>query len=323
MSVIDSNGTNTNITRQSGLDEVFFQAYEQEKQPGEVRADDALFFAQKSTPWGFINGAEYKGPGDFEQLDELEDVPDTLIKVGNKYNKEVLTFEKDVKIPRRYQEDSEMYDVVNNMVRDMGIRARTTRDKFAFRNSWGNPFDSTNNPTPDGAAFVSNSHVLLDGSSFDNLETASMSPDSVKVAVRKLRLQKAHDGDLASYHADGLLCPVILHPEAIEIVDSELKPQDTDNDLNYFSKIYPGLRVGSSEYLDSTYNSLNSSYANSTFFVVSKLHGVERQVRKALETDYIGPEYDGKRRASYQANFRERVILASSGLGVEGNDGSV
>jgi len=320
--IIDSNGTNTNISRQAGLDEIFFQSYEQDKQPGEVRADNAVFFQQKSTPWGFINGAEYKGPGDFEQLDELEEVSDTLIKVGNKYNKEVLEFDKDVKIPQRYQEDSEMYGVVNNMVRDMGIRARTTRDKYAFRYSWGNPFDATNNPTPDGAAFISNSHVLLDGSSFDNLETAALSPDSMKTAVKKLRLQKAHDGDLASYHADAALCPVILHPEMIEITQSELKPQDTDNDLNYFSVIYPGLVVGSSEYLDGTYNTLNSTYADSTFFVLSKMHGVERQTRVALSTDYVGPEYDSKRRASYQARFRERVILASSGLGVEGNNGS-
>lgn len=322
MSVIDSVGTNTNITRQSGLDEIFYQAYEMEKQPGEVRADDPLFFQQGSTNWGFINGAEYKGPGDYDLIAEDEEVPDSQIKVANKYNKEVLEFDKDVFIPQRYQEDSEMYGVVNNMVRDMGVRGRTTRDKYAFQYSWGNPFDATNNPTPDNAAFGSNSHVLLDGSSFDNLDTTALSPDALATLVKKLRLQKAHDGDLASYHADGLLVPVILHPEATEITKSELKAQTMDNDLNYWSQIYPGLKVGASEYLDSTYNTLNSN-ADTTFAVCSMRHGVERKERVALSTEYIGPEYDRKRRGVYRARFRERVILANSGLGVEFSNGTV
>ena len=321
MGVIDSKGTDLNITRQAGLDEIFFQAYEQDKQPGEVRADDTLFFQQGDTQWGFVNGAEYKGPGDYDVVDEDEEVPESTIKIANKYNREVLEFDKDVPIPQRYQEDSEMYQTVNNMVRDMGIRGKTTRDKYAFKYSWGNPFDSTDNPTPDGAAFGSNSHVLLDGSAFDNLETTAMSPDGVSTLVKKLRLQKAHDGDLASYHADGLLCPVILHPEATEITGSELKSQTTDNDLNYFSKVYPGLNVGSSEYLDSDYNSLNSN-ADTTYAVCSALHGVERKQRISISTDYVGPEFDRKRRAFYRARFRERIILASSGLGAEFTNGT-
>ena len=321
MAVIDSVGTSLNITRQAGLDEIFYQGYEMNKQPGGVYADDPLFFQQGDTPWGFINGAEYKGPGDYDQVDEDEEVPESTIKIANKFNREVLEFDKDIAIPQRYQEDSEMYQVTNNLVRDMGVRGRTTRDKFAMRNSWGNPFDSTNNPTPDGAAFGSNSHVLLDGSTFDNLETSALSPDSVATGVKKLRLQKAHDGDLASYHADGMLGPVVLHPEMTEITKSELKSQTTDNDLNYWSQIYPGLKVGASEYLDSTYNTLNSN-ADTSFAICSMMHGVERKQRIPLSTDYIGPEYDRKRRAFYRARFRERVILANSGLGVEWNNGT-
>lgn len=322
MSAIDSVGTNTNITRQAGLDEVFFQGYEQDKQPGEVRADNALFFKQQSTEWGFINGAEYKGPGDYDLVDEDEEVPESSIKVANKFNKEVLEFDKDVPIPQRYQEDSEMYQVVNNMVRDMGIRGRTTRDKYAFQNSYGNPFDSTNNPTPDAAALISNTHVLLDGTTQDNLDTTALSPDGLKTNILNLRLQKAHDGDLASYHADGLLTPAVLFPEAMEITKSELAAQTTDNDMNYFSQVYPGMQVGASEYLDSTFNTLNSN-ADTSYFVVSALHGIERKQRKALATDYVGPEYDRKRRAFYRARFREVVILANSGLGIVGSNGTV
>lgn len=322
MSVIDTSPSNANITRQAGLDEIFFQEYEMDTQPGEVRADNALFFRQTTTPWGFINGAEYKGPGDYNQVAEDEDVPDSTIKIANKYNREVFEYDQDVKIPQRYQEDSEMYDVVNQLVGDMGVRGRTSRDRYAFENSWGNPFDATNNPTPDAAAFGSNSHVLMSGDSFDNLETGAASPDSVKILVRKLRLQKAHDGSLASYHADAMLSPVILHPTLTEITKSELEAESAENNLNYFSQIYPGMVVGASEFLDSTYNTLNSN-ANTTYFCLSRRHGVKRAVRVPLYTEYVDPMYDSRRRAVYRARFRERVYLASSGLGVETSNGTV
>lgn len=322
MSVIDSVGTNLNITRQSGLDEIFFAAYEMDRQPGNIGVENPLFFGQGSTPFGFINGAEYKGPGEFHKTAEDEDVPDSQIKVANKFNKEVWEFDKDVAIPQRYQEDSEMYGVVENMVRDLGVRARTTRDNEGFQDSYGNPFDSTNNPTPDGAAFGSNSHVLLSGDSFDNLETGTASPDTIATMVKKIRLQKAHDGDLASYHADGILSPVILHPELMEYTKSELKANTAENNLNYWSQVYPGLVVANSEFLDSTYNTLNSN-ADTTFALVSQRHGVEHKERVAVSTEYVGPEYDRRRRAFYRARFRDRVILASSGLGVEFTNGTV
>lgn len=321
MSVIDTSPSVSNMTRKSGLDEIFFQEYEMEKQPGEVRADDPLFFVQGSTSWGFIQGAEYKGPGNYDVVDEEEEVPDSTIKVSNKYTSEVFEYDKDVGIPQRYQEDSEMYGVVNEMVQDMGVRGRTSRDRYAMENSWGNPFDATNNPTPDGAAFGSNSHVLLSGDSFDNLETGAASADNVKILVRKLRLQKAHDGDLASYHADAMLSPVILHPTLTEITKSELEAGTTDNQLNYFSQIYPGMVVGASEYLDSAFNTLNSN-ANTTYFALSRRHCVKRSVRVALGTDYVPPELSRKRTAYYRARFRERTYFKGSGLGVETSNGT-
>jgi len=321
MSVIDTTTSATNLTRKAGLDEIFFSEYEFATQPGHVGADNSLFFKQDTTSWGFIQGAEYKGPGKYNVVDEDEEVPLSQIKVGNNYTKEVFEYDQDVDIPQRYQEDSETYGVINQMVADMGIEGRNSRDQYSFENSWGNPFDATNNPSPDGAAFVSNSHVLLSGDTQDNLETGALTPDNLKILVRKGRLMKSHAGTRAGYGADGLLCPVILHPTATEITKSELEADTMDNQLNYFSQIYPGMVVGSSEYLDSDYNTLNSN-ANTTYFVMSRRHGVKRAVRVAISTDYVAPELSRKRTAYYRARFRERTYLSNSGLGVQGSNGT-
>jgi ribosomal protein S17 len=168
---------------------------------------------------------------------------------------------------------------------------------------------------------ISNSHVSGSGDTVDNLETGALSADNLFTVVKSLRLQKAQDGDLGSYHADGLLVPVNLHRTAVEIADSELKTNTANNNLNYFSRVYPGLVVGSSEYLDSAYNSLNSN-ADTSYFVVSKLHSITRAVRVGIEREYVDAKYDRKRRAFYRARFSERVYAGTWG-GLVGSNGTV
>ena len=319
MAVIRQSVSSVGLTTGSGLDEIFDSAYEMDKQPGEVRADDPLFFRQDTTEWLTLQIAESMGPGDFTEVVEDEEVPEATVRIGNRTAIEVFEYDRDLPIPQRYQESSQHYGTVEKWVEELGIRARTSRDKFAFRRSYGDAFSGVD--TPDGADLVSNSHTNLNGDTIDNLETGVFSPDNLEVAVRSLRLQKAQDGDLASYHADGLLVPVILHPDAMEVTKSELKANTANNNLNYWSTVYPGLQVGSSEYLDATYNTLNAN-ANTSYFIVSKMHSITRTVRVPIQREYVGPEIDRKRRAFYRARFSERVYAGTWG-GVVGSNGTV
>lgn len=307
------------LTTGSGLDEIFGSAYEMDKQPGEVRADDSLFFKQDSTDWLTVQYAESMGPGDFRATAEDEEVDDATVRVGNRATAEVFEFDRDIAIPQRYQESSQSYGMVEGWVRELGVRARTSRDKYAMQYSYGDAFSGVT--TPDGVALISNSHVLLSGDTLDNLETGVASADNVFTSVRSLRLQKAQDGSLGSCHADGILAPVALHPTLMVITESDLKPGITDNDVNYISKVYPGLVVGASEWLDSTYNSLNAN-ANTSYFTVSRMHAITRAVRVPIQNGYVGPEYDRKRRAFYRARFSERVYAGTS-LGIVGSNGTV
>lgn len=318
MAVIRQTVSSVGITTGSGLDEIFWSQYEMDKQPGEVRADDSLFFKQDTTEWLVVQYAESMGPGQFRATVEDEEVDEATVRVGNRTAAEVFEFDRDLPIPQRYQESSQAYNTVEGWVRELGIRARTSRDEQAFRRSYADAFGGVD--TPDGADLISNTHTNLNGDTVDNLETGALSGDNLFTLIRSLRLQRAQDGSLGSCHADGLLVPTNLHRTAMEVTKSELKSNTANNDLNYFSQVYPGLRVGASEWLDSTYNTYNSN-ANTSYFVVSQNHSITRAVRVGIQTEYIGPEYDRKRRAFYRARFSERVY-AGTWIGIVGSNGT-
>jgi hypothetical protein len=309
------------IATKSGLDEIFFGGYEREQQPGQVLATDELFFRQKSTTWGAIQNAEFSGPGDFTETVDDEEVPEGNIRIFNKQTLDVKDYNRDIPFPQSFLEDSEKYAVKQDAVAKLGIRAQTSRDKFAFKRSYGNPFDSTNNPTPDGAALASDSHTTGNGDTVDNKETGSLSPDNLKVLVRSLKLQKAQDGDLGGHLFSGLMVGLNLFETAKEITDSELKPGGALNNLNWVSNLYPGVYLGTSEYLHSTYNSDNTN-VNTTYGVVSRMHYITRAVRVPIATEWVPPEYSRKRTAYYRARFRERVY-PGTWEGVVFSDGTV
>jgi hypothetical protein len=306
------------LTVASGLDEVFDSGYEMDKQPGEVRADDSLFFRQDDTELLAVQYAQSMGPGDFNITDEDQDVDEAAVAVANKTVADVFEFDRDIPIPQRYQEASAYWGTVDSWVEQLGVRGRTSRDKFAFRFSYADAFGGVQ--TPDGVSLINNAHIALSGDTVDNLETGAASADNVATLIRRLRLMKAQDGDLASYHADGMLAPVNLHPTLTVIVGSELKPGVTDNDINYISKVYPGLVVGASEYLDSDYNGLNAN-ADTSYFCVSRMHKVTRAKRVDMTREYVDPMYDRRRRAFYRARFSERVYAGDWG-GVAGSNGT-
>jgi hypothetical protein len=309
------------IAIKAGLDEIFFQEYDYESQPDQVLASDPLFFRQDSTEWGAIQNAEFSGPGDFSEVEDDEEVPEGNVRIGNKQTLDVKNYEQDVPFPQAFLEDSEKYAIKQGAVAEMGVSAVTTRDKFAYRRSWGNPFDATNNPTPDGAAMCSNSHTTLSGDTVDNLETGTLSADNLKVIVRRLRLQKRQNGALGSYHFDALLVALNLFETAVELTDSELKPGTVNNNLNWVSNIYPGVRVGTNEYLHSDYNTITSN-VDTSYFAICRRHKVTRSVRKGIETEWVDPMYDRKRRGFYRARFRERVY-PGTWSGFVGSNGTV
>ena len=305
----------SNIGTKVGLDEKFFMQYDREQQPEEVFATDGLFFRQTTeADSGWLQNAEFAGPGDFRRVARGEESPIGSVRIGNKQTLEINEFDQDIDFAQADLEDSAQYNIKVDAVSEMGVAAQTSRDKFTFEETYGNPFDATNNPTPDGAAWGSNSHVALDGTTVDNLETGVLNADNLRTIVRALRLQRRQGGGLGSYHFDGLMVALSLLETAKELTDSELVTNSGENQINWISNLYPGVRVGTSEYLHSDYNSLNTN-VNTTYAAVSRRHKATHCVRVGMSTEWVGPEISRTRTAYYRARFRERAFPGTwSGL---------
>jgi len=303
-------------TVKTAIDEVVKSRFEREAEPGEVLATDGLFFRQQSTSKQAEIVEEYLPPTEFGVHAEAEEVEEATIATGNQKTFTVINYKKSLPIPIEYFED-EMHGVVQHTFSEMGRKARNTRDHAAFNASYGNAFSVT---TPDGAALVSATHTTMSGDTVDNLETGVLNATNLETLVKNLALQKDQSGEFGGHVIKGLLVPRILHPDAVEIAESELQTGTANNNLNYFSKIYPGMVVGSSGFLDSTYNSLNSN-ADTSYFGVSQDHLVTRWDRLGFTTSIVGHEYDSQDRMMYKARFRQ-VVGPRGFEGLAGSNGT-
>ena len=292
-------------TTRTALDAVFFQEYDYKKQPGLVDATDPVFFRQDKADGSAVITEDLQGPGDFETHAEEQEVDEATMRTGNQKTHTILEYARGIHIPVSYYEDAK-FGMINEQVRQFGMRARTSRDKHAFNNSYADAFSGVT--ATDSVAWASNSHTTLSGDTVDNLETGVLTPANLETVVRSLALQRTQDGFIGSHEAVGLLVPKILHPDAQEITKSTKQANTAENNLNYFSDIYPGMVVGWSPFLDSTYNTLNSN-ANTSYFVVGRNHFCKRFVRKELSTNLRDYSIDTRLRYWYHARFREIVSI--------------
>lgn len=309
-------GNNENIVK-TRLDDVLYEEFDRGSEPGEIRATDSLFFKQDSTDRQAVTFEEHAGPGLFKSHAEQEVVEATSPASGNLTTKSIINYKEDMPVPREFFMD-DLHNMVDEDVRRMGEMARLTQDKLTMRNTYAD-FSGNYHTTPDGQALYSNSHTTIDGSTVDNLETGALNAANLEVLVKSLRLQKGQNGELGGHVAVGLLTPVILHPDAMEITKSELKSGTGNNDLNYFSQVYPGLQVGASAFLDSTYNA--ETNADTSHCLIGRNHMVKRVSRMGLSTTLTPPQYSDKDQWNYRGVFREEAFPASW-TGTVGSNGS-
>ncbi len=309
-------GLNPSIVK-TAIDDVFMSRFDREREPGEVLATDATFFKQDSTTKSAEITEEYVGSDLFEINEEQEELSDATPRTDNQITHVVNKYAKKMFISDVFFEDDQ-HSIVNRSIEDFGRKAKLTRDKFAFQQTYGDAFSGAT--TSDGVALISNSHTNLNGDTIDNLETGTLTPDNLKTLFLSLTIQKDQAGDLGAHNAKGLLVPRTLHDEAMEITKSELVANSAENNLNYFSTIYPGLKVGASAYLDSAFNSLNTN-ADTSYFLVGEDHGITRWVRRGMKTNLVSPETDERDRWLYKASFRE-IVAPVTWEGVVGSNGT-
>lgn len=306
-----NSGLSPNVVK-TALDSVFYGQYDYQAMPGIATAQSPVF-VQDSADNAAVIIEQFAGPGYFDERAELQNLAEKTPIVGNQKTFSVLNYAQQVKVPKRFFDD-EQHSVVERMVERMGRNARLSQDKNAF-NQYNLGFTTVT--TNDGVALFSNSHTTLNGDTVDNLETGVLTATNLETLVVSLTQQITQDGTLGGFEPGLLLVPPSLFKEANEICKSQLASGTADNDINYYSLIYPGLMVMQSPFLSAAQGGSNTAY-----FLMSKNHSMYRWIRQGLVTDAVDYKFDDANQYTYKAEYRE-VVGPISYEGMVGSNGSV
>ena len=306
------NSTMSRNVVQTALDKVFFGKFNYETLPGIATARTAGVFMQDTTDRAAVIVEQYQGPGYFEARSEEQDVAGKSPRAGNPKTFSVVNYAESVDIPKNFFDD-EQFSVVERTVARMGRNGRLSQDKNAFE-VFNNGFTTVT--TNDGAPLFSNTHTTLGGDTVDNLLTDELDDSALEAAVVALTEQLTQDGTLGGFMPACLLVPPALFAEANKIAKSELQSGTANNDLNYFSTVYPGLQVMQSPFLGASQGGSDKAW-----FLLSPEHSIMRWVRQDIETDLVGYKTQRNNNYIYKAEYRE-VVGAISYEGAVASNGT-
>lgn len=296
----------------TAIDMVFDAEYGYESQPGIATAESPCFI-QDTTDRAAVIVEQFMGPGYFEARGETEELAAASGRVGNQKTFSVINYSKQLDISKNLMDDDQ-HSTIEMMIKKFARNARMTRDKNAF-SAYNLGFTTV--LTNDSVALFSNAHITLSGDTVDNLETGVLSEANLNTSFISLMNQKTQDGTLGGHVPAILLVPTALFKTAVEITKSELRSGTANNDMNYYSQIYPGLQVYHSPFLGASFGGSNTAW-----FLLSKDHSMYRWVRQAITTDLVDYKFQRNNNYIYKAEYRE-VVGPISFEGMVGSSGTV
>ena len=295
----------------TSLDTVFFQEFEYDTGiPGIATASTGDLFKVKTTDRqayiGEINGTV----GLFDAVGEVQENPVDIPVTANKYTIQVVDYSKELPISKDLFDDN-MHDVWAENITQMARMARITQDYNAF-GLFRNAFTTT--LTADGVALISASHVTVKGITVSNSVSGSLSSTTLNTAFVSLKEQKNQAGVIVGGNAAILLVPEKLFKTAIELTDSALIADSSNNAINVFRSAM-GLKVYSSPQLGAA-----AGGSDTAWFLLTKNHSVTRLIRQGIETALTPWQYSHNRSYTYQANYRESYFVPDY-AGIVGSTG--
>ncbi len=256
------------------LDELRDQSSLQYARVGKAEATDPVVFTQGRAYNAGVNSSVIGGGGYFEKrTSDFQPTKQAAISGAAVRFTTIAEFEKDLPIPRTFMMDQQQEAVAKAVDQQtktwLASRDRNSANVFAL--------GFTTQTTIEGANLFSNSHTNQNGDTVDNYETGALSDPNLNIVVNSLRQQLTQSGVKLGYEPDALFVPSILHQTGTAITKSILRSGTGNNDLCYWSEIYPGMKCVYSPFLDDT--------STTAFFVVAANHGVVRFEREAFFTD--------------------------------------
>lgn len=298
------------ILVKTALDRLFDQVTIEQTVVAKATALDPVIFTQDTAVNAAVNSSVIGGGGYFEKtIDDLSPAEDAPIQAAPLKVTIVAQFKKNLPISRTFMDDQQESAVAKSVRQqaDTWIASRDRNAMYVYANGF------TTQTTIDGVALFSNAHVNENNNTVDNYYTGAISDTNLNISVNALRTQLAQTGVKIGYEPKFILTPSITHVTATQIAKSVLRAGTGNNDLNYFSEMYPGMKVMFSTFID--------DITTTAFFLGSQTHGVVRFEREAFFTKLVPWETDSNDRYIYKMRAREEVdSIEYSGL--VANDGT-
>ncbi len=294
------------------LDSVFWQAYNTPPSPSVATRLSPEIFNQITLTNAAHIEAVGGGAGGFWTVKGQNQAPDQKTPlVENKVTYTADTFAADIALSREYFDDN-MFGTWSNQIRMFAINGRATQEKEAFK-LWRNAF--TTQLTADGVAFISASHVTIDGPTVSNLVSGALSETTLNNAIVQLMQLKSQDGIPMQQAPVVLLVPPALFKLASQLVDSALISQSGNNAVNVYASQY-NIKVMQSVYLGSSIG----GGSDTAWFLLAGYHAVTRYEREALNTTLVDWRFSNTESYTYRGRYRE-VYGVSDYIGVVGATG--
>lgn len=293
--------SNTSILElvQTFLDRLFTGAAA-ETRAGKINALDPLVFTQDVATNAAVNSTVQGSSVQGYFQTTTNDVPAPINTGTYAYNAKVSlvkNFLKNLPISRTFMADQQLSSVAKQ-VKEEAKNWAATRDQAAvsvYYNGFGTQ------TTVDGAALFSNSHTNALGQTVDNLETGTLTDDNLNTVVTSLRTQSSQSGVTTGYNPDFLLCSATLHKQANAVAKSVLRAGTGNNDVNYWSDLYPEMKVVYSPFFDTS----NVTNATTMYVVGAKDHGVMRFDREGFSSTLVPWQYNENDQYIYKMRSRE------------------
>ena len=301
---MDQNSGPALILVKTALDKLLDEATIEMAVVGKATAKDEMVFTQDTATNAAVVTSVLGGGGYFQSTTgDVAPTIDATVTAAAQKTSLVVQFKKNLPISRTFMADQQL-SAVSKAVRQQALTWGASQDRNAF-SVYSLGF--TTQLTIDGVALFSNSHVNQNGDTVDNLETGALTDANLNIAVNSLRTQLSQTGVVVGYEPKFLLTSSLGHQAGMAIAKSVLRAGGANNDLNYFSEMYPGMKVVYSPFLDAT--------STTAYFLGSQTHGVYRFEREAFFTDLVDWKFSANDMYTYKMRAREVVdSIEYSGL---------
>ncbi len=282
---------------------------------GKALPTDAVIFTQDSAFNAAVVQSVEGGGGYFDQTtQDIAPTKEANISAAPALTTLVINFKQNLPISRTFMDDQQQ-SAVAKAVRQRYQAWEASQQRNAFY-TYANGFtgSTTNSTTIDGVPLFSNSHTNQNGDTVDNLETGVMSDSNLNTLVVSLRNQVDQSGVKVGFEPDFLLAPSQLDHDARIVAKSVLRSGTGNNDLNYFSEMYPGMQVKFNQFLDDV--------STTAYFIGTSGHDVYRYEREAFFTQLVPWQTNDNDLYKYKMRARE-VTQALSYVGVAASSGTV